>query len=92
MNHAAITCLGYARACVAVLSASLGASWVGRAGIDWHFAAQSRREANAVQRVRIHAALGVGRHGLAHHRRVDARLSHNSGDHARRTTMRGVAP
>jgi hypothetical protein len=92
MNHATITCLGYARAWLAVLSASLGASCIGGAGIDGHFAAQSRREADAFQRVRGHAALGLGRHGLAHHRGIDARLSHNSGDHARRTTMRGVAP
>ena len=90
MNRAAITCLGYARACVAVLSASLGASWVGRAGIDWHFAAQSRRQANAVQRVRFHAALGLGRNGAARHRGINARVSRNAGDHARRTTMRAV--
>jgi hypothetical protein len=36
--------------------------------------------------------VGMGRHGDARHRRVYAWLSHNSGDHARRTTMRGVAP
>jgi hypothetical protein len=90
MNHSAITCLGYARACVAVLSASLGASWVGRAGIDGHFAAQSRRRADAFQRVRFHAAVGVGRHGDARHRGINARVSHNSGDHARRTSMRAV--
>jgi len=87
-----ITCLGYARACVAVISATIGASWVGRAGIDWHFAAQSRCGKRAPKRVYVNAAVGLGRHGLAHHRRVYARLSHNSGDHARRTTMRGVAP
>jgi hypothetical protein len=92
MNDDVITCLGYARAWLAVLSATIGASWVGRAGIDGNTAAQSRREADAFQRVRGHAALGLGRHGLAHHRRTNPRLSHNSGDHARRTTMRGVAP
>jgi hypothetical protein len=92
MNDAAITCLGYARAWLAVLSAPLGASWAGRAGIDGHFAAQSRRGKRAPERVYLNAAVGMGRHGLAHHRRVYARLSHNSGDHARRTTMRGVAP
>jgi len=90
MNDDFVTCLGYARAWMNVLSASLGASCIGRAGIDGHFAAQSRREANAVQRVRIHAAVGMGRYGLARHRGTDARLSHNSGDHARRTTMRAV--
>jgi len=90
MNHAAITCLGYARAWLNVLSASLGALWVGRAGIDWHFAAQSRRKANAVQRVRFHAALGLGRNGAARHRGINARVSRNAGDHARRTTMRAV--
>jgi hypothetical protein len=92
MNDDFVTCLGYARAWMNVLFAPLGASCIGRAGIDGHFAAQSRRRADAFQRVRIHAALGVGRHGPAHHRRVYAWLSHNSGDHARRTTMRGVAP
>ena len=92
MNDDFVTCLGYARACVDVLSASLGASCIGGAGIDGHFAAQSRRRADAFQRVRIHAALGVGRHGPAYRGRVNPRLSHNSGDHARRTTMRGVAP
>ena len=92
MNDDFVTCLGYARAWLAVLSASLGASCIRGAGIDWHFAAQSQRKADAFQRVRINAALGVGRHGLAHHRRANPRLSHNSGDHARRTTMRGVAP
>jgi len=92
MNRAAITCLGYARACVAVLSASLGASWVGGAVIDGNLAAQSRRGKRASQRVYVNAAMGMGRNGAARHRRVDARLSHNSGDHARRTTMRGVAP
>jgi len=91
MNDDFVTCLGYARAWMNVLSASLGASCIGGAGIDGHFAAQSRREANAVQRVRIHAALGLGRYGLARHRGINARLSHNSGDHARRTTMRAVA-
>ena len=92
MNDDFVTCLGYARAWLAVLSASLGASCIGGAGIDGNTAAQSRREANAVQRFRFHAALGVGRHVLARHRGTDPRLSHNSGDHARRTTMRGVAP
>jgi len=92
MNDDVITCLGYARAWLNMLSASLGASCIGGAGIDGHFAAQSRRRADAFQRVRIHAALGVGRHGPAYRGRVYARLSHNSGDHARRTTMRGVAP
>ena len=92
MNDDVITCLGYARAWLNVLSASLGASCIGGAGIDGHFAAQSRRRADAFQRVRIHAALGLGRHGPAYRGRVYARLSHNSGDHARRTTMRGVAP
>jgi len=92
MNDDFVTCLGYAGAWLAVLSASLGASCIGGAGIDGHFAAQSRREADAFQRVRRHAALGLGRHGPARHRGTDPRLSHNSGDHARRTTMRGVAP
>ena len=92
MNSNVITCLGYARAWLNVLSAPLGASCIWGAGIDGNLAAQSRRRADAFQRVRIHAALGMGRHGLAHHRGTDARLSHNSGDHARRTTMRGVAP
>jgi len=92
MNDDVITCLGYARACVAVLFAPPGASWAGRAGIDWHFAAQSRRGKRAPERARIHAALGLGRHAAAHHRRADPRLSHNSGDHARRTSMRAVAP
>jgi hypothetical protein len=92
MNDDVITCLGYARAWLKVLFAPLGASCIGGAGIDGHFAAQSRRRADAFQRVRIHAALGVGRHGPAYRGRVYARLSHNSGDHARRTTMRGVAP
>ena len=90
MNDDFITCLGYARAWLAVLSATIGASWVGRAGIDWHFAAQSGCRANAVQRVRIHAALGVGRYGPAYRGRVYARVSRNAGDHARRTTMRAV--
>ena len=90
MNSNVITCLGYARAWMNVLFAPLGASCIGGAGIDGNLATQSRREANAVQRVRFHAALGVGRHGAARHRRVYARLSHNSGDHARRTTIRGV--
>jgi hypothetical protein len=92
MNNDFVTCLGYARAWLKVLFAPLGASWVGRAGIDWHFAAQSRREADAFQRVRGHAALGVGRHGPAYRGRANPRLSHNAGDHARRTTMHGVAP
>jgi hypothetical protein len=92
MNNDVITCLGYARAWLAVLSASLGASCIGGAGIDGNLAAQSQRGKRASQRVYVNAAVGMGRHGLAHHRRVDARLSHNSGDHARRTTMRGVAP
>ena len=91
MNDDVITCLGYARAWLNVLSASLGASCIGGAGIDGYFAAQSRRGKRAVQRVRIHAALGLGRYGLARHRGINARLSHNSGDHARRTTMRAVA-
>jgi hypothetical protein len=90
MNDDFVTCLGYARAWLNVLSAPLGASCIGGASIDGYSAAQSRREADAFQRVRGHAALGMGRHGLAHHRRVYARLSHNSGDHARRTTMRAV--
>ena len=91
MNDDFVTCLGYARAWLAVLSASLGASCIGGAGIDGHFAAQSQRGKRAFQRVRIHAALGLGRHGPAYRGRVYARLSHNSGDHARRTTMRAVA-
>ena len=90
MNDDVVTCLGYARACMGVISASLGALWVGRAGIDWHFAAQSRREADTVQRVRFHAALGMGRGGASHHRGVHPRVSRNAGDHARRTTMRAV--
>ena len=90
MNDDFVTCPGYARAWLAVLSASLGASWAGGAGIDWHFAAQSRRKANAVQRVRFHAALGLGRNGAARHRGINARVSRNAGDHARRTTMRAV--
>ena len=90
MNSNVITCLGYARAWLNVLSASLGASCIGGAGIDGYSAAQSQRGKRAVQRVRFHATVGLGRHGLACHRRVYARLSHNSGDHARRTTMRGV--
>ena len=90
MNDDVITCLGYARAWMNVLFAPLGASCIGGAGIDGYSAAQSRREANAVQRVRFHAALGVGRHGASHHRGVHPRLSHNAGDHARRTTMRAV--
>jgi hypothetical protein len=92
MNSNVITCLGYARAWLKVLSAPLGASCIGGAGIDGNTAAQSRRGKRAPERVYVNAALGMGRHGLAHHRRVYARLSHNSGDHARRTTMRGVAP
>ena len=92
MNSNVITCLGYARAWLAVLSATLGASCIGGTGIDGNLAAQSRRKADAFQRVRRHATMGMGHHGLAHHRRVYARLSHNAGDHARRTTMRGVAP
>jgi len=92
MNDDVITCLGYARAWLAVLSASLGASCIGGAGIDGHFAAQSRRGKRASERVYLNAAVGMGRHGLARHRGTDPRLSHNSGDHARRTTMRGVAP
>jgi len=91
MNNDFITCLGYARACVVVLSASLGASCNWGAGIDGNLAAQSRRKADAFQRVRRHATVGMGRHGPARHRGTDPRLSHNSGDHARRTTMRGVA-
>jgi hypothetical protein len=91
MNSNVITCLGYARAWLAVLSASLGASCIGGAGIDGNTAAQSRRGKRAPERVYVNAALGMGRHGLAHHRGTDPRLSHNSGDHARRTTMRGVA-
>ena len=92
MNDDVITCLGYARAWMNVLFAPLGASCIGGAGIDGYSAAQSRREADAFQRVRRHAALGLGRHGPARHRRANPWLSHNSGDHARRTTMRGVAP
>jgi len=92
MNSNVITCLGYARAWLAVLSASLGASCIGGAGIDGHFAAQSRRGKRAPERVYVNAAVGLGRHGPAYRGRVYARLSHNSGDHARRTTMRGVAP
>jgi len=92
MNDDVITCLGYARAWLAVLSASLGASCIGGAGIDGNFAAQSRRGKRASQRVYVNAAVGMGRHGPARHRGTDPRLSHNSGDHARRTTMRGVAP
>ena len=92
MNDDVITCLGYARAWLAVLSASLGASCIGGAGIDGNLAAQSRRGKRASQRVYVNAAVGMGRHGPARHRGTDARLSHNSGDHARRTTMRGVAP
>ena len=90
MNDDVITCLGYARAWLNVLSATLGASWVGRAGIDGNLAAQSRRRADAVQRVRFHAAVGVGRDGASHHRGVHHRVSRNAGDHARRTTMRAV--
>jgi hypothetical protein len=90
MNNDVITCLGYARALMNVLSASLGASCIGGAGIDGHFAAQSRRGKRAFERVYVNAAVGMGRHGAACNRRVHARLSHNSGDHARRTTMRGV--
>jgi len=92
MNDDFVTCLGYARAWLAVLSASLGASCIGGAGIDGNLAAQSRRGKRASQRVYVNAVVGLGRHGPARHRRVDARLSRNSGDHARRTTMRGVAP
>ena len=92
MNNDVITCLGYARAWLNVLSAPLGASFNWGAGIDWHFAAQSRRGKRAPERVYVNAAVGLGRHGLARHRGTDPRLSHNSGDHARRTTMRGVAP
>jgi len=92
MNSNVITCLGYARAWLAVLSASLGASCIGGAGIDGNLAAQSRRGKRAPQRVYVNAAVGLGRYGPACNRRVYARLSHNSGDHARRTTMRGVAP
>ena len=92
MNDDFITCLGYARAWLNVLSASLGASCIGGAGIDGHFAAQSRRGKRAPERVYLNAALGLGRNGAARHRGTDPRLSHNSGDHARRTTMRGVAP
>ena len=92
MNEDVITCLGYARAWRIVISASLGASCIGGAGIDGYSAAQSRRQANAPKRVYVNAAVGLGRHGLAHHRRVDARLYRRPGDHARRTTMRGVAP
>jgi len=92
MNSNVITCLGYARAWPNVLSASLGASCIGGAGIDGNLAAQSQRGKRASQRVRFHAVVGLGRHGPARHRGTDPRLSHNSGDHARRTTMRGVAP
>ena len=92
MNSNVITCLGYARAWLNVLSAPLGASCIWGAGIDGNLAAQSRRGKRAPERVYVNAALGLGRHGPARHRRVYARLSHNSGDHARRTTMRGVAP
>jgi len=91
MNSNVITCLGYARAWMNVLFAPLGASCIGGAGIDGNLAAQSRRGKRAPERVYLNAALGMGRHGLACNRRVYARLSHNSGDHARRTTMRGVA-
>jgi hypothetical protein len=90
MNSNVITCLGYARAWLAVLSASLGASCIGGAGIDGNLAAQSRRGKRAPERVYVNAAVGVGRDGASHHRGINARLSHNSGDHARRTTMRGV--
>jgi len=90
MNDDFITCLGYARAWMHVLFAPLGESCIGGAGIDWHFAAQSRRGKRASQRVYVNAAVGLGRYAGPHHRRVYARLSCNSGDHARRTTMRGV--
>jgi len=92
MNDDFITCLGYARAWLAVLSASLGASCIAGDGIDGNFAAQSRRGKRAPERVYVNAAVGLGRYGHAHHRRANPRLSNNSGDHARRTTMRGVAP
>jgi hypothetical protein len=91
MNNDVITCLGYARAWLNVLSASLGASWVGRAGIDGNLAAQSRRGKRAPERVYVNAAVGLGRHGAACNSRVYARLYRRPGDHARRTTMRGVA-
>ena len=90
MNDDFVTCLGYARAWLAVLSAPLGASCIWGAGIDGNLAAQSQRRADAFQRVRIHAALGVGRYGPAYRGRVYARVSRNAGDHARRTTMRAV--
>jgi len=92
MNDDFVTCLGYARAWLNVLSASLGASCIGGAGIDGYSATQSRRGKRASQRVYVNAAVGLGRNGAARHRGINARLSHNSGDHARRTTMRGVAP
>ena len=92
MNDDFVTCLGYARAWLNMLSAFPGASCIGGAGIDGNLAAQSQRGKRASQRVYVNAALGMGRHGPARHRRANPRLSHNSGDHARRTTMRGVAP
>jgi len=92
MNDDFITCLGYARAWLAVLSASLGASCIGGAGIDGYSAAQSQRGKRASERGYVNATVGLGRHGLACNRRVYARLYRRPGDHARRTTMRGVAP
>lgn len=90
MNDDFITCLGYARAWLAVLSAPLGASCIGGAGIDGNLAAQSRCGKRAPERVYVNAAVGMGRHGPARHRGINARLSRNAGDHARRTTMRAV--